>query len=96
MLLHTPYELKLPNDAVVSISTAGVLGPAFADISVARASGPPAANGSVMRTAPNQTLTTDELIRRVQQMMERLRCADATTSGATRKEGAVEKTPGHR
>jgi phospholipid/cholesterol/gamma-HCH transport system substrate-binding protein len=41
MVLNTPNELRIPNDSVVSLATAGVLGDTFAEINVQNASGPP-------------------------------------------------------
>ena len=44
MNLQTPYELKIPNDSTVSLSTAGILGETYAQINISEASGPPANN----------------------------------------------------
>src|SRR5215831_15007079 len=39
MLLQTSYELKIPNDAIVVLETAGVLGETFAEINIRNATG---------------------------------------------------------
>ena len=48
MLLQTPYELKIPEDAIVSIATAGVLGETYAEIDLRGSSGAPAAEGGTL------------------------------------------------
>src|SRR5215471_12950583 len=50
MLLQTPYELKIPNDAVVEPETAGVLGATFAEIDIRNAGGPPINDGGTLKT----------------------------------------------
>ncbi|HUJ93761.1 MAG TPA: MCE family protein [Terriglobales bacterium] len=43
MKLGTPYELPIPNDSVVSLSTEGVLGETYVNIDTSNASGAPIA-----------------------------------------------------
>lgn len=50
LILQTPYELKVPNDSVVSLESAGVLGEVFAQINIQNASGPPIESGGVLKT----------------------------------------------
>ena len=50
--LQTPYELKVPSDSVVRLRSAGSPGDVFAEIDMQNASGPPVANGGVLKTMP--------------------------------------------
>ena len=50
--LQTPYELKVPDDSIVRLQSAGVLGDVFAEVDIQNASGPPVANGGVLKSAP--------------------------------------------
>ena len=52
MALNTPYEIRIPNDSVASLDTAGVLGPTYVEIEVAGASGPPIGNDAVLKSRP--------------------------------------------
>ena len=49
MTVTTPYELKIPNDATVSLATAGVLGERFVEIDVRNATGAPLVSGGVLK-----------------------------------------------
>lgn len=50
MILQTPYELNVPDDAVVTLETAGVLGDVFAQINIQEATGPPLQRGGMLKT----------------------------------------------
>ena len=50
MLLQTPYELRIPNDSIVLLSTAGLLGETYPEIEIRYASGLPLENGAVLKT----------------------------------------------
>jgi ABC-type transporter Mla subunit MlaD len=50
MTLRTSYELRIPNDSVVALAQAGVLGETFPDIDIRNASGPPLQDGGELRT----------------------------------------------
>jgi ABC-type transporter Mla subunit MlaD len=41
MEIRTSYELRIPNDSVASVATAGLLGETYLEIDVSQASGPP-------------------------------------------------------
>ena len=56
MRINTPYALQIPKDAVVGISTAGVLGEVFVDIDISKATGAPAQNGDELKTEKSATL----------------------------------------
>ena len=57
MSIQTPYELKIPNDAIVSVSSAGVFGPSFADIDIRSTSGPPVQRGGVLKSRQSEDMT---------------------------------------
>jgi ABC-type transporter Mla subunit MlaD len=54
MNLQTSYELKIPNDAVVSVDQAGVLGEPFVEINIKNAFGPPLENGGTLKSGPGR------------------------------------------
>lgn len=74
MALRTPYELIVPKDASVSLETAGVLGPTFAEIDIIGASGPPLENGGVLKSKEGTKLTTEQLIERVADIVKQKPC----------------------
>jgi phospholipid/cholesterol/gamma-HCH transport system substrate-binding protein len=50
MLLQTSYPLQIPNDAVVSVKTVGVVGERVASIDISGATGPPLQDGGTLKT----------------------------------------------
>ena len=52
MVLSTPYELKVPNDATAEVFSSGLLGPECVAINVEKASGPPATDHAMLKTVP--------------------------------------------
>jgi hypothetical protein len=50
MLIKTKYELQIPSDATVSLSSDGVLGPTFVDINTRNAHGPSVENNGTLRS----------------------------------------------
>src|ERR1700722_5970456 len=48
MAIGTPYDLAIPNDSLVTLTTDGVLGPAVADIDTRHAHGARVANNGVL------------------------------------------------
>jgi phospholipid/cholesterol/gamma-HCH transport system substrate-binding protein len=40
MRLSTPYDLRVPRDAIAEVSTEGLLGPEFVNINIQNATGP--------------------------------------------------------
>jgi phospholipid/cholesterol/gamma-HCH transport system substrate-binding protein len=62
MVLTPAYELKIPNDSIASLSTAGVLGETYVTIDVSRASGTPIGPNAVLKTIPTTELTTQEML----------------------------------
>ncbi len=60
MLLQTPYELSVPNDSVVSLESAGMLGEVFAQINIEAASGPPLQSGGVLASRAGDSPTPQQ------------------------------------
>jgi ABC-type transporter Mla subunit MlaD len=60
MFLQTPYELRIPNDSVVTLETAGVLGEVFPEIDVRGASGPPLLSDGVLKTRASDAPTSQQ------------------------------------
>lgn len=56
MILQTPYELNVPDDSIVSLESAGVLGDVFAQVDIRDAKGPPLQSGGVLKTGPVASL----------------------------------------
>lgn len=57
MDINTPYELKIPKDAVAELQTAGVLGETYVNIKVQNATGMPVENGGVLQSQPTASNT---------------------------------------
>ena len=50
MDLTTPYELKIPRDAIAEVQTAGLMGPAIVAIDVKHSTGEAATKGSYLKS----------------------------------------------
>jgi len=74
MSLRTDYALDIPSDAVVSLASAGLLGETFAAIDVANTSGAPIGNGAVLKSAPMQALSSQELLDRISEILKAKGC----------------------
>lgn len=60
MLVNTPYELKIPDDATVSVESEGILGGESAAIDISHANGPPINDGATLKTAPSRDITSQQ------------------------------------
>lgn len=74
MTLETPYELKVPDDAVVSLETVGVMGEVFAQINVQDAHGPPLRAGAVLKSRPSQGPTSQQWLECFSNLMDHKPC----------------------
>lgn len=54
MALSTPYDLRVPQDAVAAIETTGLLGQSYIDIDVSQASGAPIENYGYLKSKPTK------------------------------------------
>jgi len=68
MSLGTSYTLYIPRDSIAFLSTEGVLGPAFVDIDISKASGPPLQNGGVVKTVFVENLTPKQFLDRLSEI----------------------------
>jgi len=83
MMLRTPYPLDVPNDSTVSLDTAGILGETFAEINILGASGAPVKNGGILMEKPTKTLSTEEFIEKIGDIVQRKPCASQGKDMAT-------------
>lgn len=74
LLLQTPYELKIRNDAVVTLETAGLLGETFPQIDIQGATGPELQDGGTLKTRPGQGPTTQQLLDCLSKISEHKPC----------------------
>lgn len=88
MALQTPYALRVPKDASVSLETEGVLGPTFADIDITGASGPPLENAGVLKSKEGPRLTSEEVLQHFADIFKQKPCDQV------RSETAIGKTSG--
>ena len=65
MVLASSYELKIPNDSIASLATAGLLGEAYVQVDASRASGPRLESHGVLKTVPTVELSTQEMIEKL-------------------------------
>jgi len=96
MALRTPYALKIPKDASVSLQTAGVLGPTFAEIEIAGASGPPLENGGVLKSKEVVRLTPEQWLERVADVIKQRPCDTLAKSEAATGSGSDKDSDSHR
>lgn len=75
--LSPKYAVDIPNDSIASLSTEGVLGPAFVSIDSRSASGPPLQNGGTLRTIPVESLTPEQFLKRMSEAITKNRAKDA-------------------
>lgn len=91
MVLTPSYDLQIPNDSIVSLRTAGVLGETYVAIDASNASGPPIGTSGVLQTTPTTQLSTHELLEKLGEIMTK-RC-DCDSSGDTKVGKKIAKTP---
>ena len=70
MSLEPPYARDIPGDSIASLSTEGVLGPAFVDIDIRKASGPPLQNGAVLKTVSVDSITPKQFLDRMSEIIQ--------------------------
>ena len=75
MLLQTTYELKIPNDSVVTLEMTGLLGDTFAAIDIKKTNGPPLEDGGTLKTREADWPTTQELLDCLSNIAEHKPCA---------------------
>ena len=94
MVLNPPYQINIPNDSVVSLETAGVLGSTYVEIDAARASGPPIGNNAVLKSRPVAQMSTEQFFEHLSTILEKKNCDCGTqTESTTRSPPATMKIP---
>ena len=81
MAIWTPYELRIPNDSAVVLSTEGLLGPTFAEIDTRGARGPTIGNDGVLKSSEVTSADGVQVVKRLGNAL-----VQATTPGAPRDE----------
>ena len=71
MVIQNPYEVRVPSDAIVTLPSAGVLGQPYANIDIKNASGPPIAGGGVLKSQPLESVTTKQLLDKLNEIASR-------------------------
>ena len=71
MALAPSYALKIPNDSVASLATAGVLGETYVEIDATHASGAPIGANAVLKTTPMTELSTQEMLEKFGQILSK-------------------------
>ena len=84
MVLTPSYELKIPNDSLASLATAGVLGETYVEIDAAHASGAPIGTNAVLKTTSTTQLTAHEMLEKFGEILS-TRCDGA--SGRKKDDG---------
>ena len=81
MVITTPYELRIPSDAIASLKTEGVLGQTYVDIDVRNASAAPIALDAVLKTVVTPQVSTQEVIDKFSEVLSRkCDCSKTTNS----------------
>jgi len=77
LLLSTPYEMQVPDDSVVLLATAGLLGDTFAEIDSRSAKGPPIRDNAVLRSQATADSIPPATLKSLERTLEHLseKCA---------------------
>ena len=68
--LGQSHMLDIPRDSIASLPTEGILGPAFVDIDISKASGPPLQNGAVLKTVSVDSITPKQFLDRMSEIIQ--------------------------
>lgn len=74
MVLAQSYQIQIPNDSAATLSTAGLLGATYVALDISSAMGPPVQSGAVIKTKASTQLSTGELLKRIDEMLQRKVC----------------------
>lgn len=93
MSISTDYELRIPDDSVASLSTAGILGPTYVNIDTRNASGRPIRSGGTLKANPVTSAENPTL----EQILNRLAIAinpDTTAESLDKLEALIKERCG--
>ncbi len=65
MVISPGYELRIPDDSIVELETAGVLGDTFVEIEISGTSGAPVPTNGVLRVRPTVQFTAGQAIEKL-------------------------------
>ena len=83
MAISAPYDLRIPNDSTVMLSSEGVLGQTFADIDTRGAHGPTIGNDGVLKSSE---ITAEQGAQAVKRLGDAL--VQATVGSPPQREGS--------
>jgi len=92
MLLSPGYELRIPDDSIAEIETAGVLGETFVEIDISGTSGAPIATNGVLKGSPTIQLTAGQAIEKLGEVIK-TRCDCNPQNGSSAVGGGKSKSP---
>ena len=92
MALDTAYDLRIPEDSVVVLQTAGVLGETYAEIEIAGTSGPPVSTNAVLRSRQVDQLSLSQVIERLTAALKKCSDQQPTKGNAAPAEGGAGST----
>lgn len=94
MVLNSPYEIKIPNDSVVSTASEGVLGATYVEIETAAASGPAIGNNAVLKSRHMAQMSTEQFLEALSKIFEKKHCdCGAQTEKPRRSATAAGQSP---
>jgi phospholipid/cholesterol/gamma-HCH transport system substrate-binding protein len=93
MMLNPAYEIRIPSDSTVSLHTAGVLGPTYAEINTASASGPPLGANAVLKTQHVEQLSAQQLLDSVNNFLGKENCDCCAQSEKAQRPAPLAKQP---
>jgi len=94
--LRTEYLLSIPADSTVSLASAGLLGPAFVDIDVRNASGPPVGQQGILKSVPSSNPPGDQLLERMVDILNAKACGENSNQHPPGNGRAHDSTEGKK
>jgi ABC-type transporter Mla subunit MlaD len=94
MVLNTDYDLRVPQDSVVLLQMAGVLGETYVEIEIAGTSGPPVSANAVLRSRQENQVSLNQVIERFSAALQR--CSDQQLKNGnanSARNGATQTQP---
>ena len=96
MVLAPTYELKIPNDSVAMLRTAGLLGGTYVAIDITGAMGPQLQTNGTLKTAPTTEATAEEMLKKIDEMLEKKECdPEQLKADVAANSGKSSATPPH-
>ncbi len=95
MVLTPGYEIKIPDDSVVSLQTAGLLGETFVNIETVNASGPPIGKHAVLKSATATQTPSEQFLDKVGEILKQAKsgCGEQGEGSAGAETAAGKHSP---